>query len=371
MKKIENSSKYDNMKINEIKKDYPGNKRIVYFDALRILASFFIIIIHVSSAYWEVQNIYSFEWQAMTLFNGISRWGVPIFVMMSGALFLNRNVSISELYRKYILRLAVSFVFWSLGYALLYYFFDTEKSLINFFASIIKGHYHMWFIYMITGLYIITPFLAKIVKNERLLMYFLILSFIFAIVIPQICSIVGIINYQYGKFIETVVNQTHLKFLLGYSFYYVLGYYLSHKKIGMKESIIIYCCGIIGFVSTVFFTETLSMHKGLAIGIFFNNMTVNIAFESLAIYIFVMRLLSNRNINDKTCLLISSFSKYSFGAYLIHALIITILDKRFGLTSISFNTYIAVPLISIVVFIISYAISALLNHVPCIKKYIV
>ncbi|MBR2661951.1 MAG: acyltransferase family protein [Clostridia bacterium] len=184
--------------------------RIIYFDVLRIMAIFFVVVLHVSAENWYDTDINSFEWRMMNLFDGISRWGVPIFVMISGALFLDRNITMKQLYGKYILRLALSFVVWSFGYAVVWYAMGKDRSIASFVSSFIKGHYHLWFIYMIIGLYIITPMLNRIVSDEKLLRYFLILSFVFAIVIPEIISIITTFNAKYGDWAESVINQAYL-----------------------------------------------------------------------------------------------------------------------------------------------------------------
>ena len=69
-------------------------------DVMRLIASFFVVMIHLSSNNGAVG----------LMFNSISRFSVPVFVMISGALFLNRNISIKTLYKKYILRMMLKLV---------------------------------------------------------------------------------------------------------------------------------------------------------------------------------------------------------------------------------------------------------------------
>ena len=65
-------------------------KRCIYFDILRIVACFAVIIIHVCSWYLY-SDINSPNWQVFNFYNSIVKWSVPIFVMISGALFLKAN----------------------------------------------------------------------------------------------------------------------------------------------------------------------------------------------------------------------------------------------------------------------------------------
>ena len=63
-------------------------------------------------------------------------------------------------------------------------------------------------------------------------------------------------------------------------------------------------------------------------------------------------------------------SKYSFGAYLFYVLAITLRD-RMGLDALSFNPLLSVPIIGIIVFVMSFAVSAVLHHIPILRNYAV
>ena len=344
--------------------------RIIYFDILRIMATFFVIVLHVSATNWRGTDIYSFEWRMMTLFNSISRWCVPVFVMISGALFLHRKIPIRQIYGKYILRLVLSFAFWSFVYAAVWYA-KGDKDIAHSIRSFIKGYNHLWFIYMIIGLYMITPMHIRIVSDEKLLRYFLILSFVFAVAIPQIISIIRAFSVQDGDWAESVIDQAHLQFVLGFSFYYVLGYYVSNTNLTGKQSGIIYIGGLSGFLSTVVLTFAMSRYKGEATDLFYSYMSVNVVLEALSVFVFIRNLFSHAEFREKPCGFIRQLSKYSFGIYLVHALIITTLDMELGLSNLSFNTMIAIPVISILVFALSYLVSAVFNHIPVVKIYLV
>lgn len=69
--------------------------------------------------------------------------------------------------------------------------------------------------------------------------------------------------------------------------------------------------------------------------------------------------------------IIQKLAKYSFGAYLVHVLIIKQLNLIFGLNTLSFNPALSVVVIGIIVFVISFLISAILNNLFLLKNYIV
>ncbi|MCM1143578.1 MAG: acyltransferase family protein [Lachnoclostridium sp.] len=92
--------------------------RTVYFDYLRVFAAFAMMIVHISAQNWYVADVNSFEWQMFNFFDSIVRWGVPVFVMISGSLFLSRDIPQKKIFSKYVLRMATSFMVWSFIYTL-------------------------------------------------------------------------------------------------------------------------------------------------------------------------------------------------------------------------------------------------------------
>ncbi len=345
-------------------------ERVIYFDVLRIAAIFFVMILHIAAENWGYTDVNTYEWSMMNIYDSISRWGVPILVMISGSLFLSRNISIERLYKKNILRLVIIFIVWSLGYSLLFNII-VNYSLKSFISGFIKGHFHLWFLYMIIGLYMITPFLRIIVEDERLTRHFLLLALAFTVIIPEIISVISVFSEKYGEWVESVVSQAHIKFVLGYSMYFVLGYYLSTKQINRKNSLLIYLMGLVGFVSTIVLTSIVSRKTNVASDIFYNNLTINVMLESVAVFVLAKNNIHNDKVSNKAKMIIAKLSKYSLGAYLLHILAITFIRKFLSLTNISFNPLFSIPIISILTFVLSFGVSSILNHIPIIKKYFV
>lgn len=347
-----------------------SDNRIIDFDVLRVLAILFVIVLHAAATNWRRMDVNSYEWEMLSLFNGVSRWGVPVFVMISGSLFLNRDIGIRVLYKKYILRLVVAFVVWSFGYAFLFHIV-TGHSVARFLITFIKGYYHLWFLYMIVGLYMITPLLKRIAADERMTRYFLVLALVFSILIPQFIGTIKVFYPGFGAWIESVIDQAHLKMVLGYSFYYVLGFQLSRARPGGRSLILICALGAVGFAATIACTMVVSQTQGWAIDIFYDELSLNVALEAICVFCLVRHICGKINFSDKSRRVIAALSKWSFGAYLVHVLIISLLGRLFGLGNLSFNPLLSIPAISIITFIVSFAISALLNRIPIVNKYLV
>jgi surface polysaccharide O-acyltransferase-like enzyme len=97
-------------------------------------------------------------------------------------------------------------------------------------------------------------------------------------------------------------------------------------------------------------------------------MTVNVMLMSVAVFTFFKQHL---NKSMKKQALVVFLSKCSFGAYLIHLLILFMLDYFCHFNSLTINPVVAVPLISVIIFVVSMGISAVLNKIPVVKDYLV
>ena len=87
--------------------------------------------------------------------------------------------------------------------------------------------------------------------------------------------------------------------------------------------------------------------------------------------IFVLgRRLFQRPCSARAQKVVTVLSKATFGVYLVHPILIDAV-KKLGLETITFNPYLSVPVITVLVFLSSYLVSLLLNLIPFVKKYIV
>ena len=225
MKKNEYTYLYTIKNLNKDK-----DLRIYFLDYLRIICSFFVVLIHVSGIYYDSSLINSYTWKISYYYNGLSRFSVPNFFMISGALLLNRDLSYNIIFNKYIKNIFVHLILWSIIYSLFNVNFWTLNIKAKFF-EIIKGHYHLWYLYTIIGIYITVPLFSGISKNEQLFEDFLFLFYVIQIIIP---NYIYLFSYYSNYIFEllTYLNSTiHLNILSVYHFYFIIGHYLNKKNI--------------------------------------------------------------------------------------------------------------------------------------------
>ena len=353
-------------------------QRKTYCDHLRIFATLAVVMLHVAGSNWNKADVSGLEWQVFNFYDSIVRWAVPVFIMISGSLFLGRDISLKTIYKKHILRLATAFFVWNIFYVLM-----TSATLKNgiiygfktHLASIFTGHYHMWFILMLIGLYMCIPIYRRIVSDDKATRYFLLLAFIFAFAVPWILRLLtdfGAYKYEWIQkavdIIDKDVSVMNMKTVLGYSFYFILGYYLDINELKKDIRTWIYILGIAGFICTVLLELALALRTQKASENYYGNFNVNVLLEAVCVHtLFKYHSFKKEKLNR----LAVTFSGYCFGIYLVHAFFIEKLSSILKLNTLSFNAIVSVPVIALIVFAASLCVSVILNHIPVIKKYCV
>ena len=227
--------------------------RSCYHDLLRIFASIAVICIHVcaESETWTDYSFSSPVWTVLNVFDSISRFAVPVFVMLSGSFMLDKyqEGALKKLYSKNILRLVCAFVFWSTIYVVVELSYQLRahnppdiKALLYLF---IQGEYHLWFIPMLAFLYIVTPLLKELCKNKQNEQYFICLA-----CVPIIFNFIKYFVTIYP--LVELYNNAGFQFVSGYTAYYILGHYLTKNDTSKRIRILVYLSAIISLIATVF-----------------------------------------------------------------------------------------------------------------------
>ena len=335
-----------------------NGERVHGYDLLRVIATFAVMIIHVSTVQLSAVAVNSSEWQAMITWDGLARWAVPVFFMLSGALLLSSDKPFKEVLRKNCLRVLAAFLFWSLIYTAV----SSPAGWKEFLFTWISGHYHLWFCWAILAMYLLIPLLKPLARNKKTSKYFVFLSLIFASLIPMLLAITYLVSPRLCNLGNTVLGKMNMEFPLGYTGVFVSGYLLS-KYTAKRAEKAVYILGIIGAVTTPASAVLLSLAYGNAVTTFYPYLMPNVVFPAAALFLLL------RNFKSRIPSFWRTLSDASFGAYLIHVLILDLLI-RLGLTPVLFSPWISVPVIAATVALISFGAGILIRKIPVIGKYI-
>jgi len=118
-------------------------------------------------------------------YDSIARSAVPLFVMLTGALLLQPNKvdePLGVFFKKRWNRIGINVIFWgAIFFAWDFLVRGQSLSVVSILQGVFAGPYvHFWYVYILIGLYLITPLLRVVVAHAdwRIIRYFLIIWFI-------------------------------------------------------------------------------------------------------------------------------------------------------------------------------------------------
>jgi surface polysaccharide O-acyltransferase-like enzyme len=296
-------------------------------DRLRNLATIMVVLIHVSAPVAQERTDYAtWAWWSGNLLDSISRPAVPLFVMLSGFLLLGKDYPLGDFLRRRFARVVVPALVWMPVYA--FYNYQAHGVPATFgdaVAEIVRGpvHYHLWFIYLILGLYLLYPLLRPWVKQagERDFLYIFVLCILGTWVYKLMSTFLG---FTIGIQWELFTNH------LGY---FLLGYYLGYKPPAgqtplmpglrpwpwTERQLVWIAIGLIalGTALTAGGTYWLSLRDGKFHPMFFDYLTANVSIATAGWFLLAQRTFNGRPLRP----IERDFAAASFGIYFLHVLV--------------------------------------------------
>ena len=340
------------------------SERIWAFDILRIASAFAVVLLHVSAEYFD-ESFFSLEWAFRSLFGQMTRWCVPLFIMISGALFLRRdNISIGLLYKKYIWRIILVYLVWSAVYASLR--MGPNTNLLGFLGVVISGPLHLWFLKMLIGLYMCLPLFWMIVKDKKVETYFVMLSFFVSVVVPLFMFVIEKTSDNYFQIFSDLGERVKFSMAMGYSYFFVLGHFLVAHPLKRRYRMMVYILGIMSALLLLLLTYVPAFKGNPPAGYFYSYKTPFTYFITATIFVYVMS--HCKNIRQPLRRIILYLSKMSLGVYVVHMFVMHVFSSCFGVDSRTFHPSYWLLAYTAIVFICSYVISGAIAQIPFLKK---
>jgi surface polysaccharide O-acyltransferase-like enzyme len=164
----------------------------------RVLAILAVIAIHVASPL-VTRTDHPASWWFGNVIESLTRWCVPLFVMISGGLLLGspRTAEVGSFYRRRLLRLGPPLVFWVAFYLIFGHLVaGVPRDLLGALRSIALGrpYFHLYFPFLIGGLYAAAPWLRLLVAvaSRRQLTVAIAVAFVLGMTDTLINSVLGI-----------------------------------------------------------------------------------------------------------------------------------------------------------------------------------
>lgn len=355
--------------------------RIVWPDLLRIVAVIGVIMLHTSGVGYFVfkDQARSFNWQICSFYNSVVRFCVPVFVMVSGMFLLDpaRKYGIGKLYFSKIARIAAAFFFWSALYALSYMypaFFGRGILRVgtwrNFAEAVFEGYYHMWFLFMIAGLYMVAPFLRLIARDDRLTRYFIVLGVVFFLGRNTLTIYPG--SPRFCTALGTALDRFKVTMTAGYACYFMWGCYLAKRELSARTRTAVYLLGALGAAATVAGNGIASWRLAQVGTWMSNELSLNVFLMSTAVFVFFRYRFGGtdgRTAPRRGAKLISLLGRWSFGIYLAHVFFLEHM-YAIGLPHFFCSPVWSVLITATIVFFASLATVFCVDRIPGLRKYV-
>jgi surface polysaccharide O-acyltransferase-like enzyme len=346
------------------------------------------------------------RWNTVDFYESIGRLGVPLFLMLTGALLLQPSKfgePLGVFFKKRWARIGLPFIFW--GAAFFAWDFLVEHQAFTS-SAIIQGiltgpYYQFWYLYLLVGLYLLTPILRVVMAHadRNLIKYLLVLWFLGASVIPVV------------DLLTTYRLDTDVLTITGYVGYFILGAYLLTVQMRRSSLAIFMTLGIaltaigtyviaatVGGTEMYFFQQYLSPTIILASVMLFLLLisvqkpsaqtpsvqmtpvqTTSLLSPSVQTPSSQVEVANLKDINrdppsqSKGGRLLSLISANTLPLFLFHVMVLESLQRGyfgFAINGNTINSVVGVPLNTVITLFVSLGIIVGLKKVPGLKRLI-
>ena len=339
-------------------------KKKISFDIARIIAISMVVVIHANVSF--IQSTEGFLFKIGTHITGSMTICVPLFFMVSGALLLNleQSASLRSLLEYRVKKIFVPFFIWSIIYLLVRMLFGKVERSIGTFFSIIKepAYYQFWFIYTLLAIYLLLPFLYRVVKScsEILIKYALSIWVLFSMIIPMT-------ERYFGSF--SICEHFNLNFLEGYLGYFLLGYYLyTYKRnVSKRYCILAIIIGLLGTHLGIIMEQEFLQFPLDSQYIYAAYLTPFVMLTASGILCLLFKL-DTLYISEKKKKCIEKSSKMTMGVFYNHMLVLMGIEYTGVLAS---NSLVGVGIKVIGTIVISFFVSYIISKCPILNKLLI
>lgn len=339
------------------------NGKLTYIENMRCVALVLIVMIHVVAYPIQNWNDSSFYFILYSLGYAIGCCGVPIFLLISGSLLFNpdKEISVRKIYTKMIPRILLPLCIFGYVFALMEMYFETHSVSLAMFIGAAErvlnkeSWDHLWYLYMLLGLYMFLPVLQFLNKNldEKQYRYFTALLIGLGYILPTINSIFG-----------TSINVNQPSPLCHIAALWLGGAMVRYEHSEQFKKLVSLCgvCSLFVLIAT-----------GLLCPIYFGRDTYTVIASYNDIFVIgtaMLLYLLIKKVSSSKMGGLGNLAECSFGIYLIHPVVMNILYKVLDLRPDYYFALISIPLFTVAFIIPSWLCVAVMKKIPLVKKLV-
>lgn len=370
-----------------------SDNRIVWLDVIRCVAMIMIIGVHCIDPFYISPTMRAIpeytHWAA--IYGSLLRPSVPLFVMMTGLLLLPvKKQPLGKFYKKRIYRVLFPFLIWSVLYSkfpwvtgvlglpkeIIGDFFcytqgQESQSLIDSLKDVAMIPFnfshkenHMWYIYLLIGLYLYMPFFSAWIENaDRKTKRAFLLIWIISLFIPYLKEYVANCLFERSGYVfgtDTWNEFGLFYYFAGFNGYLLLGHYVKKGNDWslMKTFILCILMFAVGYYITYTGFSTTASNPNATeteMELFFTFCSPNVLLMTLATFLLLQKVVIT---NSTVIKVLANMTQCGFGIYMVHYFVVGPFFLLIGPSSLPIP--LQVPLMAICIFLCSWAFTALI-----------
>ena len=343
--------------------------RIKYLDILKAIAILAVIVIHVAGESWYIclheESFDLFKWQVLLVWLGLAKCGVPIFIMVSGALLLKKDYTVCDIVKRIMIIVGSIILMATVGEMTNIFLgnVQSDNPILDIASQVIHGTVptYGWYLYTLIGFYLALPFFKAFVNgaNEDQYRYTLILIFAFSSIIKFVQMFDA--DNSMGDLVEML--DMGIGYLSGFMGYFLMGYYMENHRIRVPEWMI-YVGGIIGIGVSI----VISLGNPARMEDYISYPMPGVVIYSVSMYM-IYKKLAHRLSEMPVGKFLADLGSKTLGIYMFHMSLIKVLEY-YGVMAKNYNVILSVPVMSLVILIVMYMIVSALKLIPGLRKLI-
>lgn len=338
-------------------------QRDLRLDLLRIVAIIAVIWLHVSGeVVVRESGPGDADWWVGNVADAFSRWCVPLFVMASGALLLPRRPDIDPwaFYRRRAARIVVPTLFWTAIY-LGVRAIGEDASARSLVISVVRGtpYYHLWFLYMIVGLYVAAPLISRFLEGCPRRIVLAATCFVF---------LVSSVESLMAGLADEEQAYTFLGLWPSYLGYFLAGYYLWRWPLrrvpwALALATVLACGGGIALLTGALYHALGARAWQIA----YANLQPLVVLMSLTI--FTAALAAPMRFSPAAARVVGAVTPLVLGVYVMHPLWLLAL-KDGGIDGFLVDPAVGIPVTTLLAFVLSLVSAQAVAVIPVLRRTI-
>ena len=357
------------MRLFEKMPDAVTGRRIFAVDYAKTLAIACVVVIHVSSEVLLGRPVGSAAWLEGLFWSSLARGAVPLFLMCSGVLFMDRTggLSVRHIWKRNIPHILLALLVWAAVYKLVPRFLYeklTAEALRAILLELLCGQHegHLYFLHIMLLVYAALPVTYTFAANadEKTERYALAFWILFGVLLPTAKGL-DLLHAFSGIFL-----QWPLTLAWGAIGCTWLGHFLIKRDplpVHLAAAMI-----FAGFLICFAGTWLQSVRAGKLEAQLLEGLSPGPCLLATGFFSLCMRV--GKKENRRLERIAKALSGGSFCVYLVHLLVLRVLT-HIGLSTGCFRPAVSVPFLALLCLSGSYCIYLILKRIPWVNRWII